>query len=106
MTTKIFELTHRVVLASFLAAVSLASNAEFPQGEFACHVLTEGERSGLVLVQADTESDAVRVAGAAATALVMEGGQGRAMSVVECITVPGEKFKDPWFNSFYEGLPL
>jgi hypothetical protein len=100
MATKMIEARHRFVLAAFLTTVSLASNAELPDGEFACQVLTESGQSGLVMIQTDAEADAMRVA-RTATAWELDGGKGKAISVVECIAFPGEKFKDSWFNSFY-----
>jgi 2',3'-cyclic-nucleotide 2'-phosphodiesterase (5'-nucleotidase family) len=105
MTTKLFEARRKVAFAFILATVSLHSHAQLPQGEFACQVQTQSGQSGLVMVQADAEADAV---GAASTAIAweMDGGQGKAISVVECIAAPTEKFKDTWFNSFYEGFPL
>jgi hypothetical protein len=105
MTTKIFKAKHRFILTVFLTTVALVSNAELPDGEFACQVLTESGQSGLVMVQADAETDAVRAA-RTATAWELGGGKGKAISVVECITLPDEKFKDSWFNSFYESFPM
>ena len=105
MTTKKFTVKHKIALASLLAALSLASQAELPEGEFACHVVTETGQSGLVLLQTDAKAGAMRAA-RAATAWEMDGGQGKAISVVECINIPDEKFKDSWFNSFYENFPL
>jgi hypothetical protein len=105
MTTKKFAAKHKFALASFLATLSLASSAQLPDGEFACQVMTESGQSGLVLVQTDAEADAVRAA-RAAIAWEMDGGEGKAISVVECITFPGGKFKDSRFNSFYKDFPL
>ena len=105
MTTKMIEAKVKIALASLLATVSLASNAQLPDGEFACQVLTQGGQSGLVLIQTDAEADAMRAA-RTAIAWELDGGKGKAISVVECIAIPGEKFKDTWFNSFYEDFPL
>ncbi len=105
MTTKVIGAKHRFLLAAFLTTVSLASNAQLPNGEFACQVLTQSGQSGLVLIQTDAEADAMRAARTAA-AWELDGGKGKAISVVECIAIPGEKFKDTWFNSFYEDFPL
>ncbi len=105
MTTKMFEAKRKIALASLLATVSLASNAELPNGEFACQVLTQSGQSGLVLIQTDSEADAMRAA-RTATAWELDGGKGKAISVVECITLPDEKFKDTGFNSFFENFPL
>jgi hypothetical protein len=58
-----------------------------------------------VLIQTDAEADAMRAA-KTPTAWELDGGEGKAISVVECITIPDEKFKDTWFNSFYENFPL
>lgn len=101
MTTKVFSTKRKSALASLLATISFASYAQLPQDEFACQVLTQSGQSGLVLVQADAETDAVRVA-KAATAWELDGGKGKTTSVVECIREPDEVFKDTWFNSFYE----
>ncbi|MFT5709762.1 MAG: hypothetical protein ACI8QT_000449 [Halioglobus sp.] len=105
MTTKMIETKHRVVLAAFLATVSLASHAQLPEGQFACQVLTQSGQSGLVLVQTEAEADAVRAA-RGATAWQLDGGEGKAISVVECITIPAEKFKDTSFDRFYQDFPL
>ena len=105
MSTKKFAAKYKIALASFLATLSLASNAQLPDGEFACQVLTENGQSGLVLVQTGSETDAVRAAGAA-IALEMDGGDSKTVSVVECIRTPREKFKDALFNSFQEDFPL
>ena len=105
MTTKIFATKRKVVLASLLATVSFASYAQLPDGEFACQVLTESGQAGLVLVQADAETDAMKVA-RTSTAWELGGGKGKAISVVECVAIPDEKFKDTWFNSFYENFEL
>jgi hypothetical protein len=105
MAKKMIEEKYRFLLAAVLTTASLASHAELPNGQFACQVLTESGQSGLVLVQTDAESDAMRAA-KTATAWQLDGGEGKAISVVECITVPGEDFKDSWFNSFYENFPL
>lgn len=105
MTTKIFAVKRKIALASLLATISLTSHAQLPDVEFACQVVTESGQPGLVLVQAAAETDAVRAA-RASIAWGLDGGKGKATSVVECITIPGEKFRDAWFNSFYEKFPL
>lgn len=105
MTIKMFEARRRIALASLLATVSLAGHAQLPDGDFACQVVTDSGQSGLVLVQADLESDAARTA-KSVDAWEMDGGKGKTMSVVQCIAVPGETFRDTWFNSFYEKFPL
>ena len=105
MVTKVIEAKCRFLLVAFLTTASLASHAALPDGQFACQVLTESGQSGLVLIQTDTEAEAMRAA-QTATAWQLDGGEGKAISVVECISIPGKKFKDSWFNSFYENFPL
>jgi len=105
MTTIIERTKLQALIAAAFVTVSVSSQAVLPQGEFACQVQTVGGQSGLVLVQTDSRGDAEKAA-SSAMAWEMGGGRSKVISVVECIRTPAEKFKDTWFNKFYEEFPL
>ncbi|MFT6052744.1 MAG: hypothetical protein ACI9B9_002399 [Halioglobus sp.] len=88
---------------------SHASQARLPENAFACQVNIAGAKSGLVLVQADDKHSA-RATAESAAAWEMGGGlsqnQSKALSVVECIDVAGERFKDSWFQKFYDDFEM
>jgi hypothetical protein len=104
MRKRLVDIKSKITLAVFLTTLSLYSDAVLPDGEFACQVLTQSGQSGLVMVQTDAEADAISAA-SAAIAWEMDGGQGETLSVVECISVLSEEFKDSWFNRFYKDFP-
>ena len=76
-----------------------------PDGEYACKVVTVGGQLGVVLVQADTKSQAAGAA-AGAQAFTFDNGRGTATSVVECIDRRKEQFSDYQFQQFFESIPL
>ena len=94
----------RGATTAVLIVFSLVSRAELPQNEFACHVQTVNEVSGLILVQADRKEDAVAVA-ASAVAWEVGGGKSQSTRVFQCIQSPGGVFDDREFDQFYKGMP-
>ncbi len=96
--------TLRGAVTAVLVVLSLASRAELPQNEFACHVQTVNEVPGLILVQADRKEDAVAVA-ASAVAWEVGGGRSQSTRVLQCIQSPDGVFDDREFDLFYTNLP-
>ena len=89
----------------FLAAVlSAGAQAELPQAEYSCQVVTEGGAPGLVELQIESRESAMAVAGKL-QATTVTWGRDRAAEVIQCIRRPHERFKDPGFQTFYENVP-
>lgn len=76
-----------------------------PAGKFACQVLVEGGKIGLVMVRADTRQVAERAV-LGAEAMTTDDMRGRATGVVQCIRRGEESFTDYQFQQFYEAVPL
>ena len=96
----------KVMLAGIFSLTSLFSmgtSGAMPHGEFACKVLAQGGRIGLVMVQADTRAQAAKAA-LGAEAFTTDKIRSRAVSVVECIDYRNERFADYQFQQFFERL--
>ncbi|MFT6275928.1 MAG: hypothetical protein ACJAZ0_002031 [Halioglobus sp.] len=99
------------LVALSILVFSHASQARLPDNEFACQVNIAGAKLGLVLVQADDKHSA-RVTAQRAPAWEMGGtqspgqSQSKALSVVECIDVASERFRDSWFQKFYDDFEM
>jgi hypothetical protein len=101
------------LVALSILVFSHASQARLPDNEFACQVNIAGAKLGLVLVQADDKHSA-RVTAQRAPAWEMGGtqspspspSQSQALSVVECIDVTSERFRDSWFQKFYDDFEM
>ena len=88
-----------------LAFTSTVSMAAMPASEFACQVVADGGKVGLVLVQADSRALAEKAA-LGAEAFTIDNMRGLATSVVRCIRRGEESFPDYQFQQFYESVPL
>lgn len=72
--------------------------------DFACHVLTQGERAAVVLVDTGSKSDASQMA-AHARARV-NGTPSPVIRVVQCILRKSERFADPQAQRLLDSMPL
>jgi len=82
------------------------SHARMPDGEYACQVVAEGGRIGLVLVQADSRELAEKAA-VGAQAMTYDKIPSRAIEVTQCIDRRSEeRFQDYQFQAFFENVPL
>jgi hypothetical protein len=84
--------------------VSEAAFAKLPQHTYACEVQTQAGVAGLVMVQSDSLAEAEAASGKA-MAHKLAGGKSRAVSVVECIVAGEGRFRDGYFQDFYESVP-
>jgi hypothetical protein len=97
--------------ATWFAALLLPSvhimnaAAVMPSGEYACQVVAQGGRIGLVLVQADTKALAEKAA-VGAEAFTTDNIRSPATRVVQCIARGEERFADYQFQQFYENVPM
>lgn len=88
-----------------LVVTSPISMGAMPASEFACQVVVDGGKVGLVLVQADTSALAEKAA-LGAEAFTIDNMRGLSTSVVRCIRRGEESFPDYQFQQFYESVPL
>ena len=98
----------RIAPIAFLALTGLfgaGAFAELPQGDYACQVLTQGGNNGLVLVQTDSEQQAIAAA-RDGKALTVDGNRAEVDRVVECISRRTERFSDADFQMQYKKTPL
>lgn len=91
-------------LIVFALLASKTAHAYLPQGYYACQVQTQAGVAGLVMVQTDSLADAERAA-SQASAHKLGGGKSPAVSVIECIVVGEGRFRDAYFQDFYEKVP-
>lgn len=89
------------LLLGFLSAGAIA---DLPVAEYACQVVVDGGRVGIVLVQADARDVALRAA-VGAPAFTTDNTRGHATKVVECIRRPDERFRDFQVQQFFESMP-
>ena len=84
----------------FVGSVSAQTDAEF-----ACQVVAEGGKPGLVVVvQASSRAVAERLA-VGAKAYTADRILSPATKVVQCIVMGEESFKDQQFQQFYQTVP-
>ncbi len=103
------KVTTNNILKAAVTVTALActqfSQAAPPLSQYACHVRTADGQSGLVLVTTNTAEHAIKLS-STASAIRMDGSEGRALGVVECVkAMEGVAFKDARFNSFYVKFP-
>jgi hypothetical protein len=75
-----------------------------PRSEFACQVIAQEGRIGLVVVLADTKEMAAQAA-VGAQAYTIDNARGTATEVVQCIRPGEERFTDYQFEQFYQSVP-
>lgn len=95
-------------LLCIAAGLALASTAPalppLPEKTFDCQVLATSGTHGLVTVQAASERRALVVA-KGSMAWDMRSRRAPVQSVIECVEMPGGRFKDSSFQRFVEQLP-
>ncbi len=90
-------------LFTFLAA-QVESALALPENEYACKVETRSQQTGVVLVQADDEPSASRIA-ASVNATRLDGVKEQVKTVLKCIDFPGQRFSDSRLQAFVEAMP-
>lgn len=80
------------VLAAAALCCLLGSGAVVAE-DYACHVLTEGERAAVLLVETDTKANASRMASHAKVRV--KGTPSPVIRVVQCISRNSERFASP-----------
>lgn len=92
---------HSVITGAVFILISGVVQADMPEGEYACQVLTKSARVGITLVQADDRQTATAVA-ARSMARNFSGVQESASTVVQCIRLPSERFSDTDVQRLFE----
>lgn len=92
------------ITACLVPATTLAQRP-IPQGMFACHVMTENRRPGVILVQAESVEDASRGA-LSGEAWETPDVVGAVVSVIECVAQPTERFQDRDMEALLNALSL
>lgn len=98
----------KIIPVAMLAVTGLFSAgalAELPDGDYACQVQTEGGKKGLVLVQTDSEQQAIAAA-RGGKAIIADGTWREVVDVVECIDRRAERFRDADFQMQYKKTPM
>lgn len=91
----------RVAIMVCMALSAVGLRAEMPGSEYACQVMTASARVGIVLVQADDRQAASEIA-SRSQARTFSGEREVATSVVECILLPQERFRDEDVQRLFE----
>lgn len=96
----------RIAAASlFLSlAASIDTAYALPANEYACKVLTIGDQTGVVMVQADDLAKASETA-SKRKARRLDGLVEQVKLVVECIPYPGQRFSDTALQAFIDSMP-
>ena len=100
MIKNLFNRYVTVVLLSLTSAVA----ADMPRTEFACHVLTETNKLGIIFMQANDEPEA-RVEAFGRLAYISEDEKEKTTTVLQCIVERKEKFNDASAQKLYESIP-
>lgn len=94
-----------VLLSTFaFSSGAWAGKGNMGDHQWACQVTTSSGIFGLVRIWADTRDIATDVA-SRAQANTMKDTRESVQNVIECIKVPGERFKDESFWTFYQRHP-
>ena len=94
----------KIYLSAVLLALSAAVTADMPRTEYACHVLTETNKLGIIFMQANDEPEA-RVEAFGRMAYISEEEKEKTTTVLQCIVERKEKFNDAAAQKLYESIP-
>ena len=99
-----FKMNYKLYLGATFLALSSAVTADMPRNEYACHVLTETTKLGIIFMQANDEPEA-RVEAFGRMAYISEDEKEKTTTVLQCIVERKEKFNDATAQKLYESIP-
>lgn len=95
----------RVIAAVTALVLITGVTTAMPVNEYACHVATESNIDGIVIIQANDVASATAAAGSS-KAQTLKGKLSQAIQVNECIQRPKGSFKNWTIQQFYKKLPF
>ncbi len=96
--------TVQMILSSIILMGGLSLTADMPRNEYACHVLTESNKMGIIFMQANDKTEA-RVEAFGRKAYISEDVTEKTITVLQCIVERKEKFNDISAQKLYESIP-
>lgn len=94
----------KTYLTIMLMTLMSVVTADMPRNEYACHVLTETNKLGIIFMQANDEPEA-RVEAFGRMAYISEEKMEKTITVLQCILERKEKFNDSTAQKLYESIP-